>query len=246
VNSCVITHDRAGVRTIVIDRPEKLNALGRRAHQELGDEIARADQDDHVRCIVLTSTGKHFSAGSDLDDTGPGGAADTDTGEYLLGPLTDCRKPVVAAVRGVAIGIGLTMLGHVDMVVFGESARMKAPFVSLGLCPEAGSSETLPRLLGAQLAADVFYTCRWLDAAEAVAAGLGSRIVPDEHLANEVQRMAESVAAHPVETLVVTKALLAAGRVARAADARRRENQRFAELVQSEAYLRAMAAWRSR
>jgi enoyl-CoA hydratase/carnithine racemase len=241
---------RDGVQTIAINRPQVMNALDDQTYRALANVFRQAELDESVRCLVLTSTGEHFCAGWDLSqaDTPNNDSDNAGQGGYdaFLGALEACHKPVVAGVRGVAVGIGFTLLGHMDLVVFGESARMRAPFVALGLGPEAGSSVTLPSLLGQQLTADLMYTGRWLKAGEAVQAGLGIRAVPDDQLAETIGELARIIAAQPAESLIVTKQLLTEDLRARAVRARKVEDDHFRRLLQSPAHQRAVEAWKAR
>jgi enoyl-CoA hydratase/carnithine racemase len=240
----------AGVQTIAINRPHVMNALDERTYHALAESFRHAEHDDSVRCLVLTSTGEHFCAGWDLspDDDSESEADTAEASGYdaFLEALEACSKPLVAGVRGVAVGIGFTLLGHVDLVVFADSARMRAPFAALGLCPEAGSSVTLPRLLGDQLTADLMFTGRWLGAREAVQAGLGIRVVPDDELAETVGDLARTIAGQPAESLTVTKALLTEDLRERAVKARKVEDEHFRRLLRSPAHQRAIQAWQAR
>jgi len=234
-----------GVLTILMNRAGVMNALDTSTYNALADAIRGADRDD-IGCVVIGSTSKNFSAGWDLNDDGISDGRDEPGYQGFMTALESCAKPVVAAVGGVAIGIGFTMLGHVDMVVFGTTARLKTPFVSLGLCPEAGSSVTLPRLLGDQLAAELFYTGRWLGANEAVAAGLGLRVVADDDLLATATELAGSIARQPTESLLVTKTLLTSQRRREALVARKVEDERFARLLKGPAHAAAISAWTNR
>jgi len=240
----------AGVQTIAINRPHVMNALDERTYHALAESFRHAEHDDSVRCLVLTSTGEHFCAGWDLspgdDSESEADAAEASGYDAFLEALEACSKPLVAGVRGVAVGIGFTLLGHVDIVVLADNARMRAPFAALGLCPEAGSSVTLPRLLGDQLAAELMYTGRWLKAAEAVEAGLGIRAVPDDELAETVRELARIIAAQPMESLTVTKSLLTEDVRERSIRARKVEDEHFRRLLQSPTHQRALQAWKAR
>jgi enoyl-CoA hydratase/carnithine racemase len=160
--------------------------------------------------------------------------------------LENLRKPLVVAVRGVAVGIGATLLGHADLVLLAESARLRTPFAALGLCPEAGSTVTFPALIGPQRSAELFFTGRWLTAPEAVAAGLGLRVVPDETVLTEARDLARQVAAQPLASLLATKELLGATRRDAARQARRLEDLLFAELRRGPDHQRAIESFTAR
>jgi len=242
----VQVHASDGVLRLLIDRPESRNALNIAAFDILAGALREGDRDPGVRCIVLGTANEHFSAGWDLNDESEPPDDEPHGYAALMLALEGCRKPIVAAVRGYAIGIGLTMLGHCDIVLIGESARLRAPFASLGLCPEAGSSWTFPALIGPQATAELFYTGRWLGAAEAVQRGIGTRLIPDADLLDEAMALAKEIAAQPLDSLLVTKFLLSAHRSQRAGAARHVEDLHFAQLMESEAHRNAVAAFTSK
>ncbi|MBY0400125.1 enoyl-CoA hydratase/isomerase family protein [Myxococcota bacterium] len=140
--------DEAGVLTITMNRPERRNAMNADAFRAVGEAFVRAQSDPRVATVLLTGAGEDFSSGLDL--TSPGGAA-ADGGpppfEFMMDAICALEKPLVAAVRGCAIGYGMTVLFHCDVVYVGESLRLRLPFVALGLVPEAASSYLLPALI---------------------------------------------------------------------------------------------------
>jgi enoyl-CoA hydratase/carnithine racemase len=149
-------------------------------------------------------------------------------------------------VNGVAVGVGLTMLLHCDMVLVGESARLRAPFVSLGLSPEAGSTALLPATIGWQRTAELLYTDDWIDAATAVEWGLATRLEADDDLLDAALALGRTVAAQPLASLVATKRLLLAGRADSVRAARNRELETFARLLGGPANRAALSAFMTR
>ncbi|WP_051791251.1 enoyl-CoA hydratase-related protein [Amycolatopsis jejuensis] len=225
----IIAERRDRVLELTLNRPSAGNAFDAELYGALADLLADAASDVEVSCVVLGG-GDRFSAGADLRDL----AADParrqtarDAYDRLLGQLEQFPKPLIAAVAGPAVGIGFTLLGHVDIVLVADNARFRAPFAALGLVPEAGSSATLPAMLGPQRAAHLFYSGAWLSAEQAVEAGLALCRVPVDELRSTAAALADRIAAAPLSSLTATKRLLAASRVIDAAAARRREDEAF-------------------
>jgi enoyl-CoA hydratase/carnithine racemase len=155
-------------------------------------------------------------------------------------------KPLIAAVNGIGVGIGLTLLPHCDLVLIAEDARLRAPFASLGVAPEAGSSWLLPDRVGHAAAAHILFTGAWIDAARAVEIGLAWRAVPSARLLDEALVLAGEIAAMPVPALVAAKKLLLDGRLEAVRAARRREDVAFASLLDGPANKEAIAAFATR
>jgi enoyl-CoA hydratase/carnithine racemase len=157
--------------------------------------------------------------------------------------LTAFDKPLLAAVNGVGVGIGLTLLLHCDVVLIAEGARLRAPFVPLGVVPEAASSYLLPLQLGHQRAAELLFTADWVDARGAVALGLASRAVPRDRLLPEARAIAARMAAQPLGALRWTKRMLLAVRADGIRAARAREDAAFAVRVGSPENREALRAF---
>jgi enoyl-CoA hydratase/carnithine racemase len=232
--------DEGGVRRLTFDRPEKLNAMNTALYRACAAALGDAAGDDAVGAVVLTGAGRGFCAGVDLSDlatfaaAGKGDHADDDRGSAFgafMEAVTEFPKALVAAVNGVAVGIGMTMLPYCDVTVIASSARLRGPFVSLGVAPEAGSSYTFPALMGWPRAARVLLTGAWISAPEAVALGLASEAAPDDLVVTRAHEIArEIVTAGPLASIVATKRLLIEGRRPLVAAARAREDRAFAEL----------------
>jgi enoyl-CoA hydratase/carnithine racemase len=140
-------------------------------------------------------------------------------------------KPLLAAVNGIGVGIGLTVLPHCDIVLMAQSARLKAPFVSLGVTTEASASLLLPATIGWQEAAHLLFTEPWVDADEALRLGLAWKVVPDAELLDVTMELARRIGAMPVPSLMATKSLMLAARVDAVRAARSREDAEFERLV---------------
>jgi enoyl-CoA hydratase/carnithine racemase len=198
-----------GVCELRLNRPEKRNALTLAMYAALSDAIEAADRDDAVRVILLSGAGAGFTAGNDLADflNGPPLSDQHSTARFVR-LLPGIRKVLVAAVHGMTVGIGVTLLLHCDLVLAGHGTRLSMPFVKLGLVPEAASSLLLPRLVGAQRAAELLLLGSAFDAAQALQMGLVNRLVADDKLLEEARAAARALAAQPADALLTSKRLL--------------------------------------
>jgi enoyl-CoA hydratase/carnithine racemase len=205
------------VRTITFGRPESLHAFTVEAYAELTEALAGAAQDPEVRVVVLTGTGRAFSAGADRSLVDGSASAEelARAGELFasfLETLTALPKPVLAAVNGLAVGIGATMLLHCDLVLLAASARLRFPFTALGLVPEAGSSALLPAHSRRPDAVWAMLSSEWIDASTAHTMGLAWQVVPDDDLPDVTQQAATTLAALDPAAVAATKRLLISGR----------------------------------
>lgn len=233
-----------GVLTIAWNRPQRKNAFDERMWSEGCAALREARADDGVRAVVLTGAGEAFSAGQDLGEMArPPAGADGPGFPRFMDALVAFDKPLLAAVNGVGVGIGLTMLLHCDIVWIAEQARLRAPFVTLGVVPEAASSFLLPLQLGHQRAAELLYTAEWIDAARAVELGLATRALPRARLLPELQALAARIAAQPLGSLRHTKRLLLAIREDGIRAARAREDATFVLRVGSPENVEALQAF---
>ena len=204
----ISVEDRDGVRHVVLDRPDKKNALTVGMYAALGDAVASA-QRDGVGTVLLQARGDTFTAGNDLRDflEQPPHGEDAPVFRFLLG-LVQTDVPVIAAVRGAAVGIGTTMLLHCDLVYASPTAKFKVPFVDLGLVPEAASSVLLPRRIGRARAGAALYLGETIGAEQAYADGIVTKIVADDDLDAQADAAARAVAAKPREAVRETKRLV--------------------------------------
>ncbi len=225
-------HDR--IRVLVLDRPTKLNAFTAEGYRVLKAQLEAAATDPDVAVCVLTGRGRAFSAGVDLNEMSrPGGSAELGAD---FDPLLDCLvrfpKPLVAAVNGLAVGFGATLLLHCDLVVVDEAAEIRMPFVSLGTCAEAGSSWLLPRRVGPQQASWMMLSGSALSAEDAVATGFAFARAPVGHALVRALTIAGALAAHNVDALMANKALLRVGYETRVAEVWKREKAAMATMAQ--------------
>jgi enoyl-CoA hydratase/carnithine racemase len=174
----LILVERVGFLTIIrLNRPDKYNAVTQEMYSDLSIALQAADRDTEVRAVILTGVGKAFTAGNDLHDF----AIDIDGGtpvQEFLRTIALTTVPVIAAVNGLAVGVGVTMLLHCDLVYADPTASFQVPFVDIGLVPEAASSLMLPQLVGARRSAELLLTGRKLSADEAAVWGLINEVTP--------------------------------------------------------------------
>jgi enoyl-CoA hydratase/carnithine racemase len=199
--SCEVTDK---VLTITLDRPDRLNAFTYQMHTELIDAFDRADADDDVRVVVVTGRGRGFCAGADLgtggetfDTTGavaPSGGVHRDEGGLVTLRIFRSMKPVIAAVNGPAVGVGVTMTLPMDIRLASQSAKFGFVFARRGLVPEAASSWFLPKVVGISKAAEWTYTGRVFPASEALEAGLVRSVHPDDELLPAAYELAREIA----------------------------------------------------
>ena len=222
-----------GVLTLSFNRPAKMNAITREMYGALATGLNEAAGDFSVRAVIITSEGDHFTAGNDIKDfmENPPTSDDTEVAKFL-GSLLNFPKPLLAAVKGNAVGVGTTMLLHCDVVLASPSANFSMPFTSLGLVPEAGSSYLFPLLVGYQRAARIFMTGETFGAAEAKEMGLVSTI-SDDVLAETI-KIANQIAQQPPQAIINTKALLKASKHDAVEAVMKAEFQLFSMALQSE------------
>jgi enoyl-CoA hydratase/carnithine racemase len=197
---------------LTLNRPDKKNALTRAMYQTLATEITNADTDPNIRCILIQGNGDMFTAGNDLADFAAIGAAASerkaDDGNPLLPSLARARTPLVAAVNGRAVGIGVTMLLHCDMVFVADNALLTTPFVNLALVPEAASSLLMPLRIGHLRAFEMFVLGEPVNAEKAVSWGLANRAVPPGELHAVARAAASAIAARAPAAVIATKSLM--------------------------------------
>lgn len=239
----VLIQDR--ILTLRMQRPEKKNALTREMYLAMNEGLKQADADANVRLVLITGTEDCFTAGNDLVDFANAKPGETSPAILYLQTLAAMKKPVMAAVSGVAVGIGTTMLLHCDLVYADATARFHLPFVNLGLCPEAGSSVILPGLVGQRRAAELLFFGEAFSAETARELGIVNEVVQ-----NAVQEAAwakaQQLAEKPPSALRTTKALLKQEMAPAIADAMARETQQFAALLQGPEAKEAMMAFMQR
>jgi enoyl-CoA hydratase/carnithine racemase len=209
----LIVSDDDAIRVITMRRPEKKNAITQDMYRAMGDAIDTAQSNPAIRCIVITGGSGVFTAGDDLDDflkdgTSNNGAPRASNAAKFLYSLANNTKPLIAAVDGIAVGIGTTMLFHCDHVLASKSATFSTPFIHLGLVPEAASSLLAPQTMGYQRAFAMLVMGRTLSADEAREAGFVNTVVAPGHTEAEAGKVAREICALPAEAVALSRNLL--------------------------------------
>jgi enoyl-CoA hydratase/carnithine racemase len=212
--SPLITDPSPGVRLITLNRPDKKNAFDDAQWDGFADALRAANADEDVAVAVVTGVGGDFSAGVDLSSFG--GGAKARTGPFASGydntmdALVAFEKPLLAAARGVCVGFGATFLFHCDCVYLGQSARLRLPFVRLGLVPEGASSYLLQALIGPRRAGELMYTAEWVPAQRALEVGIATSVHADDAVLAGALAKAREMAQFPVSALRESKRTLKA------------------------------------
>lgn len=206
----LLVEERGKVCILTLNRPTVKNAFNTALYAALAEELRVQAAAPSCHVVVLTGSGNVFSAGQDLrealeiDRTAVG----RPDHNLVVRALCEFPKPLIGAVNGPAVGFGATMLLHCDLVIVAESARLRFPFVSLGIAPEAGATYLLPMMVGAQRAFHLVTSGRWMQASELVDAGCAIAVHPDETLLQEALRVADEIADQPLPSLLATKRLM--------------------------------------
>ena len=238
--------DQNRVRTLTLNRPDVLNAFNEALYQATAEALQAAAEDPDVAVVLLTGAGRAFSAGNDLNEmqariTDPEMANQGSHFTAMIDALTRFPKPLICAVNGVGVGIGTTILGYADLVFMSATARLKCPFTSLGVAPEAASSYLLPQLIGRQNAAWLLLSSEWVGAHEALAMGMVWKVCEPEDLLAEARTHAEILASRPIPSLIAVKQSIVEPTRPDIAAATERENAHFAELLGGQANAAALA-----
>ena len=205
----ILSRVDADIQTLTFNRPAKKNAITAAMYQSLADAIRGAEADPSVRAIVIEGQPEIFTAGNDLDDflnAPPHG--DASPVFQFLQAISTAAKPLIAAVRGPAVGVGTTLLLHCDLVYAGRSARFSLPFAQLGLCPEAASSLLLPMMVGYHHAAAKLLLGEAFGADEALAMGFVNQVLDDDAVVAHARAQAGKLAALPASAVRATKRLM--------------------------------------
>lgn len=206
----IIQDAPGGVRLITLNRPEKKNALTGAMYESLREALVQADASREIGALVFSGQPGVFSAGNDLADFVAGARTSFTEAPALnfIRQLARTRTPMVAAVDGIAVGIGATLTLHCDLVFVSPAARFRMPFVELGLVPEAASSYLLPRRVGRLKATEMLLLSEPFDADAAVALGLANAVVPSDMLLEHALAQAARLAALPPGAVAATRALI--------------------------------------
>ncbi|HWZ38746.1 MAG TPA: enoyl-CoA hydratase-related protein [Bradyrhizobium sp.] len=209
----IIVSDEGATRTIVMRRPEKKNALTPEMFLAMSDAINSAQSNPDIRCLILTGRSGVFTAGDDVGDFVKEASIKREEGRprnslLFVRSLITNKKPIIAAVDGVAVGMGVTMVLHCDYVIAGTTALFMSPFIQYGLVPEGASSLLLPRMAGHQHAFSLLVMGRPMSAEEAREAGFVNSVVPPGHAIIEAQKVAREICELPPEAVAISRKLL--------------------------------------
>ncbi|WP_295187864.1 enoyl-CoA hydratase-related protein [uncultured Brevundimonas sp.] len=211
-SNLLIERHADGYAVVTLNRPEALNALNAALFKDLADFLDSVEHDDGVRCLILTGSGeKAFAAGADIKEMADQTYAQMYTGNYFaLGHdrITRFRKPIIAAVNGFALGGGCELAMLCDFIVASDKAKFGQPEINLGVAPGIGGSQRLTRLVGKSKAMDMVLTARMMDATEALASGLASRVFPHETLLDETRKIASKIASQSPLAIMANKEMV--------------------------------------
>lgn len=219
----VILKKENGIATLILNRPQKLNALGPKILDEMADAIEKADRDDGVKVLVITGEGRSFCSGADL--TGPTSGTDASVPELprgvriepfarfgrVISLLRQTRKPTIAAINGIAAGAGISLTAVCDIRVASEKATFSAIFVRRGLVTDCGGTYLLPRIMGTDKALEMMWTGDFIDAAEAFRLRLVTKVVPHDDLMKEALALAGRIAKGPSIAIEAMKRMVYRG-----------------------------------
>lgn len=203
----ILVEPRDKVGLITLNRPKALNALNSELMAEVGTALEAFDSDDAIGAVVITGSEKAFAAGADIKEMQPKSYMDAYFGDFIgrWESVTQCRKPVVAAVAGYALGGGCELAMMCDIVIAADNAKFGQPEIKLGTFPGSGGTQRLPRAIGKAKAMDLILTGRMMDVDEAERAGLVSRVVPLDNLLEEALSVAATIASMSLPSVLMAK-----------------------------------------
>jgi enoyl-CoA hydratase/carnithine racemase len=245
----VVEHLDGGVLLLTMNRPAQKNAFNFKMWRDMREALAEAQANDGVRVVIVTGAGDAFSAGQDISEMSgiDTGGSDADNGfSRFMDRLCEFDKPLVAAVNGVGVGIGITLLLHCDYVYIADGARLRAPFITLGVVPEAASSYLFPAVIGYRNAVDLLYESDFVSAERAVELGLATQLCEPQQLLDVARTKAAHLAGKPMGSLRKTKKLLLATRADQVRAARAREDEAFVGRIGSPENIEAITAFLER
>jgi enoyl-CoA hydratase len=241
----VLFEKRGKVGLITFNRPQALNALNAQLISELNQALDICEADEEIGAIVLTGSEKAFAAGADIKEMKDKSFADVVLNDFIVPweRLSHCRKPVVAAVSGFALGGGCEMAMMCDFIIASETARFGQPEITLAVIPGAGGTQRLTRYVGKSKAMDLILTGRHMDASEAERCGLVSRVVPVADLLNEAMKAAEKIASFSLPSVMMAKEAINRAFESTLTEGVRSERRLFQSLFATEDQKEGMAAF---
>ncbi|MCH8861905.1 MAG: enoyl-CoA hydratase [Proteobacteria bacterium] len=242
----ILMDKKGAVGLITLNRPDALNAL----NGQMMDEITRAlrdlEADDNIGAIVITGNEKAFAAGADIKEMESKSYMDVFAEDFITANWEEasrCRKPVIAAVAGYALGGGCELAMMCDFIICAENAKFGQPEINLGVTPGAGGTQRLPRLVGKSKAMDMILTGRMMDAKEAERSGLASRIVPTDDLVEEALKIAGKIADLSMPSVMMAKEMVNRSLETTLAEGVRFERRLFHSLFATEDQKEGMSAF---
>ncbi|MDZ4380927.1 MAG: enoyl-CoA hydratase [Parvibaculum sp.] len=204
----ILVETKGAVGIVTLNRPDALNALNKALMDELTAALDAYEADENIHCIVITGSQKAFAAGADIKEMQPKSYMDVYKEDFITANwerASRCRKPVIAAVAGYALGGGCELAMMCDFIIAADNAKFGQPEIKLGVMPGAGGTQRLTRFVGKSKAMEMSLTGRMMDAGEAERSGLVSRIVPLGELMDEVLKTAQAVAEMSLPIAMMTK-----------------------------------------
>jgi enoyl-CoA hydratase len=242
----ILVEKKGAVGLITLNRPDALNALNKALMDELTAVLDDWEVDDDVHCIVITGSPKAFAAGADIKEMQPKSYMDVYKEDFITANwerVTRCRKPVIAAVAGYALGGGCELAMMCDFIIAADNAKFGQPEIKLGVMPGSGGTQRLTRFVGKSKAMEMCLTGRMMDAEEAERAGLVSRVVPADTLLDEVMKTAASVAVMSLPIAMMTKESVNRAYETTLAEGVRFERRLFHSMFATEDQTEGMAAF---
>jgi enoyl-CoA hydratase len=243
-NILVETKGRVGI--ITLDRPEALNALNSALIDDLGQALDNFESDNNIGCVVLTGSAKAFAAGADIAEMAPKTYMDVYREDFITAGwerVSQCRKPIIAAVAGFALGGGCEMAMMCDFIIAADNAKFGQPEINLGIIPGAGGTQRLTRFLGKSKAMEMVLTGRMMTAEEAERAGLASRVVPLDDLLDEAVTVAEKICRLSQPIVMMAKECVNRAYETTLAEGVRFERRMFHSAFSTEDKMEGMAAF---
>jgi len=227
----IITKENKGVFTITLNRFDKKNALNNLMYQELCQHFDSAKKNNNIHCVLIQGNENCFCAGNDLQDFIESSQDESLAALDFVKTLSEFNKPIVAAVAGAAVGIGTTLLLHCDMVVAANNAKFKLPFTQLGLCPEAGSSLLLTRLVGQNRAFELMILGNTFSAEQAHQYGIANQVCLPEDLLSIAEKVATTIARLPSDAVMTSRKLIRQATQSQLSQVIKNEGDEFSRLV---------------
>jgi enoyl-CoA hydratase len=241
----IVVDTRGAVGLVTLNRPQALNALNAALIEELNRALEAFEADEGVRAVVITGSEKAFAAGADIKEMQAKTFVEAYKGDFIASweRIARCRKPLIAAVAGFALGGGCELAMMCDFIIAADTARFGQPEIKLGVMPGAGGTQRLARFVGKSKAMDLCLTGRMMDAAEAERAGLVSRVVPAADLLPEALKAAETIAGMSLPSVLMVKEAVNRAYETTLAEGVRFERRLFHALFATEDQKEGMAAF---